>query len=54
MTNKEIKVIEYILDKHLTTKDEKKKKDIIIEDIKKVLEEEIELTIPINNKIIKR
>lgn len=54
MTNKEIKIIEYILDKHLTTKEQKKKKDIIIKDIKKVLDEEIELTIPVNNNIIKR
>ena len=54
MTNKELKVVEYILDRHLTTKDEVKKKDLIINDIKKVLEEEIEVVVPINNKIIKR
>ena len=54
MTNKEIKVIQYILDKHLTTIAEKKKKDIIIKDIKEVLEEEVELVVPVNNHIIKR
>lgn len=54
MTHKEIKTIEYILDKYLTTKNEEKKKKDIINDIKKILEEEIELVVPVNNHIIKR